>query len=340
MLTYQLQQRTLKFRSNKLPAVPAELRAEIWLDPESALGGVDGPLRAILLDRERTVEYNANTGKSTGRPTPPPGPISASVEFLGGTVSLQGNKLRFVGPCEPFEAMEHVLEVLHYLFPAVLSQQLPDPVFPIRTGGQLGDILFNWEMVEARTPLRVLKPEGLNERAQEALSHPQLLLQPENRRLLAAFHYWHTASRLLNIGPSPWEFMAEVVLCLNKVLEVLFGDCRDHMRDALHALGYPRHVVEGQFVALTILRDQLDIAHPRLRLLPQAILARIYRSLAGAESAFRDLLERVRENVASGQFVLTPPERLDLTSSELRDLENTANIMEGSDVPPDVQVAT
>jgi hypothetical protein len=145
-------------------------------------------------------------------------------------------------------------------------------------------------------------------------------LRSENRRLVAALHYFHVAVRLARVATSPGEFLAEALLNYCKVLEVLFSDSTETVRLRLKELGYASEEIERDYVPAMILRSKIDVAHVSLALFTPHQLATLHRYADRAEGAFRSLLSRVLERFDAGS--------LDLPDYELHaaDSETTAII--------------
>jgi hypothetical protein len=136
----------------------------------------------------------------------------------------------------------------------------------------------------------------------------------ENVRLLAALNYFHVGCRLLAVGYTAFEFMAEAILNFAKVLDVLFISCgevsRDEVRNDLTALGYSQDAIERDFIPVMLLRNEFDIAHVALTVPTTEQLDTLHRYTEKAEGAFRELLRRILTKVEEeGLSLLPPPER-------------------------------
>jgi hypothetical protein len=93
--------------------------------------------------------------------------------------------------------------------------------------------------------------------------------------------------------------MAEALLNYSKTLEVLFGDTRDQQRAGLRAIGVPDDDIETRFIPVTLLRDFLDVAHPKLSQLDSQRLRDLYLFLIGLEHDFQTLLATARAAMAT-----------------------------------------
>lgn len=75
-----------------------------------------------------------------------------------------------------------------------------------------------------------------------------------------------TFDRLIVAGNSDWEFMAEIILNLCKVLQILFGNKRDDVRKGLSKIDYSEEEREGDIIPIMILRDNLDVGHTLIKI--------------------------------------------------------------------------
>jgi len=181
--------------------------------------------------------------------------------------------------------------------------------------GRCGETEFGWEHTLARSAFTITDMEQIAQNVTESFQRLELFEGTSNRRLLAAAQYCFVASRLLVAGESPWEFMSEFVLNMSKCLEVLFGD-RDGIRSQLSVLGYSEEEIEGDFIPITLLRAQFDVAHPRLAEPRAEQLAVLYRYLTQSEARLRMLLSRVLLRVAAGTYVILPADEIYLGEGE------------------------
>ena len=127
---------------------------------------------------------------------------------------------------------------------------------------------------------------------------------------MAGLHYFHVASRLTRAGHAPWEFLAESFLNLSKVLEVLFpptgdGNTRDAARRELDALGYSNEEVERDFLPAMLLRNEIDVGHVDLSLYTRRQLTALHRYAEVSEVAFQNMLRRLMDRMAAGEYQLS-----------------------------------
>lgn len=270
------------------------------LGPAQLFGAGDGPLRASRLGSNLRLEWDANTDRHRSTISPGFARLAIDVEAMGGTFTVDGDTVTFRRHVSSRDELAHYVRLLLFTVPAALTATLADPVHLNRVDGWLGETHFRIEHVESISPLVLLDDAGLTERVTSALQSVQFITLGQNQRILAAVSYLHRAARLLATGSSPWEFMPEALLNYSKVLEVLFGDSRDAQRKGLAAAGFSEKEIEGRFVPVGILRDILDVAHPRLSQLDGARLQGVYLFLIGLEADFRRLLARVLECAMDG----------------------------------------
>lgn len=105
--------------------------------------------------------------------------------------------------------------------------------------------------------------------------------------------------------------MAESILNLSKVLEVLFppagdGKTRDAARIELEALGYCDEEVERDFLPAMALRNVIDVGHADLSLYTRRQLQTLHRYAESAEVASQTMLRRLMDRMAAGEYQLSP----------------------------------
>ena len=146
----------------------------------------------------------------------------------------------------------------------------------------------------------------------------RLFNQNKNHRLLAALHYFHVACRLRAVGHSPREFMAEIILNFAKILQVLFGQSRDDIRNPLTSLGYAPRDIESDFIPILVLRNEFNVGHVMVSILPQSQLSTVHHYLDITERRFRDLFNRLITEVESGRLEFGEDEDLRLDGEKTR----------------------
>lgn len=306
MFTYLRQPRRIRLLASDAPPFPAHVAITYKLAPAQLFGIGEGPVRAIRLGSDYTFLWDANTDRGHGRPDPGFLPVEVAVPALSGTLAVSGNRFTYAFHADNEEILVSELQFLHFVLPATISAVLTDPVYVEAAEGVIGATQFRIEHVRSISPVTVLSDELLASRIRESLGTLSLLHESANVRLVAGTRYVHTASRLLAAGFSPWEFMAEALLNYSKTLEVLFGASRDEQRAGLRSVGVPDEDIEGRFIPVTLLRDFLDVAHPKLAQLDSPRLEGLYLFLVGVESDFKGLIARISKALMSGSWILEP----------------------------------
>jgi len=314
MLTYQLQSRVYHPRDGGTLVFPNDVEIGLLIEPPEPFGAAPGPSRTAIKGHKAECLYDANTGRVTLQSDPPLKPIEVILEYANFQFELRGNKMLVQTRCDSLRDLDELLTSLHYVFPILLNVEFADPPTVKRTYGMVGETAFNWEFEEVLHSFETTT-QGLQEkRIISSFERLQLITGTSNRRLAAALFYFHVSCRLVAAGKSPWEFMAESVLNLSKVLEILFvqqRDTRDDVRAELGKLGYSNDEIEGDFIPIMILRNEFDVGHVTTSVFKPDQLQALYRYLEQTESKFRDLLRRLLDQVRDGAYKL--PQDHDLT---------------------------
>ena len=316
MLTYLLHQRVFRAEDNKELQFPNELKVIVKLAPPTVFGMANDYSRLVVHGSKTHMLWNSNSGRLQWKSEPSLSPLEVQVESPTTKFLLQGDLLTYTCPCENLDQLIGCLNGLQFVLPAFLNIKFPDPPVVEYIKGALGSVDFRWEhggMVQSCTPQ---SGEILEEHVAEFLKTLPLFTGTKNRRLVTAIHYFYTGSRLLVSGHSQWEFMAECILNLCKALGILFGNDMDSVRAGLARLGYAAEEIEGDFIPLIILRNSVDVAHPRVAIFPQEHLSILYVYLSNSETRFRELLERTIQSVGSEEFELPQDEDLRLDPTE------------------------
>lgn len=321
MLTYLLHERVFRADENKQLEFPNTLVVTAKLSPPVIFGVENDYSRLVVHESKVHLIWNANTGRVQSKSEPSLSPLDVTVEQPDKKFVLKGDVLTYTFPCESLDQLLGCLNGLQFVFPAFLNLKFPDPPTVEYIKGKLGDVAFRWEhkrMIHSFTPHT---SEILEEHVAEFAKFPALVYGTKNRRLVAAMYYFYTSSRLLVSGHSQWEFMAECILNLCKALEILFGREMDAIRDGLSKLGYETEEIEGDYIPLVILRNVLDVAHPRIAIFPQDSLSTLHEYLSNTESRFRKLLEKAITAINEGKLKLPEDEALELNEGEKKKLE-------------------
>lgn len=321
MLTYQLQDRVIMMTDEPPPEFPTHISIDVVFGPLSAFGMSSEAGRLAVTGHKAQMIWNANTGRSHVLSDPPLELLDVTLQTPAQRMSVNGNILRYETECKDIEQLVGSLQAWLYLFPALLNTQFPDPPYVTQVTGSIGEAPFRWQHREVTAHMYSQSAESIEAHVGESLKRMELFVGVRNRRLVAGMHYFHVASRLLIVGESQWDFMAEAVLNMNKSLQIMFGESRDEVRAELKALGYSEDEVEGDFIPLMVLRNQFDVGHPRLAIFRSDQLQVLYRYLSQSDMRFRELFRRLLEAVESGTYEISQVEDLRLDDEEQREFD-------------------
>lgn len=321
MLTYLLHERVFKADEEKKLKFPNTLTVTVKLAPASVFGTGNEYSRLVVHQSKANLIWNSNTGRVQCKSDPPLSPLKVVIDGPDTKFSLVGDTLTYTCPCEDNDQLVGCLQGLQYVFPAFLNLKFPDPPVVEHIKCKLGEVNFRWEhsgMIYSFTPQT---EDILEKHVAEFINLLPFVSGTKNRRLIASIYYFYTSSRLLVSGHGQWEFMAECILNLCKALEILFGGQMDSIRAGLAKMEYKAEEIEGDFIPLVILRNVLDVAHPRIAIFPQESLSVLYAYLSNTENRFRTLLEKVIKAVGDGNLELEQDESLKLDEDEKNKLE-------------------
>jgi len=285
---------------------PNDVEVQILLEPPEPFGAGCGPSRTSVTGSEVRLVWNANVGRSTAQPKPPLQPLNVSFESKNVRFTLEGNKIIARTRCRSRHDLDVLLTTLHYGLPMVLNIEFLDSPFVKQSTGKVGDIPFEWLFMEHTFSFDVTTKERQEGRIVSALECLLSWSEMYNQRFITAMHYFYVACRLVLAGSSYWEFMAEAILNLSKVLQVLFGESRDAVRSGLAELGYSEDEIEGDFIPIMILRSKFDVGHVTISPSPFTLeeFQTLYRYLENSEEKVRTLLGRILDKVREGSYTL------------------------------------
>jgi hypothetical protein len=334
MFTYQLQRRVLRLSSDVRIALPADVEIELKLAPPQPFGAGGGHSRTATKDVEAKSLYDANSGRATIESAKPLGTVSVSVERDGIAFVMRGDVLTVKHRVERPGDLTTLLTSLMLTVPIFLNVDFVDAPHVLQVRGVIGGVPFRWELAEATFEVDITTTERQEERVLVMIERMRGFSGTSNRQVVAALHYFHKACRLLAAGASPWEFMSEAILNFAKVLQALFGEQRDDVRAGLRGLGYSEDDAEKYFIAAMALRSEIDVGHVMTSVLREADLQAVYAYLAGAERAFRELLQRVLRLIAAGD--LSFPEVADVVADagKRRVVDRIVAAWGGPEMPP------
>ena len=194
------------------------------------------------------------------------------------------------------------LELLRLIVPATLSLFTPLPVVVTVTSAKVDDAEFHLIYKDSNALVDVLTVPDYRSVIAQGIGVIDTILSPKCHTLLASVHYVHAALRLSAIGNTPWEFTAEILLNCVKVLEVLFGNQRDVVRSGLQQLEIPQNEIDGIFVPLLLLRNELDVGHAKVADIPAEHRATIYAFAETVPQAVRELVRIAIRFTQSGRW--------------------------------------
>ena len=242
--------------------------------------------------------FNQNNGHHTAESDEPLRPLDAVVEESDRRVEFKGNEFRISGKAETLKELDDTISSIYFTLPILLNVEMADPPVVERVEGKVGGVPFRWELNNWRGVLLTTTQEEQEKKACDAWCRFWIMATPGNRRLVAALHYFHVSCRLCRAGQTPWEFMAEAIMNLSKILEVLFppigdGKTMDAARAGLQALGYSDEEINRDYIPAMRSRSHIDSAHVHLALLTRAQLQVLHAYTEAAEIAFRKLLTKI-----------------------------------------------
>jgi len=318
MLTYQVRKRVFRLSEGGALDFPNPVEISFVFQPLQPFGMVAGGGKTAVRGVPATVHFDANSGKHAIESKQPLQPLAVTIEEPGRRTEIRGNELRVFTHCKALEDLDDLIQSLYFGFPMLLNVEFADPPTVERVSGKVGSTSFRWELPEWKMEFEITTQELQEEKIASSWRRFDLLSRPGNRRLIAALHYFHVACRLSRVGNSPWEFMAEVILNLSKVLEVLFppggdGKTRDAARTALKALNFSEVEIERDFIPAMALRNEIDVSHVSLSLFTLKQLQILHDYTESAEAAFRSMLGRLLDRMQKGHYEV--PLCFDLTPS-------------------------
>jgi hypothetical protein len=328
VLTYQLQRRVLKKTNEKEIVFPNEIEIEVCLEPTGQFGIGSNMGKTIVKGSQCTAVFDSNSGKSWIKSETFLNNIDATIEWTNLKLQLKGNVVFYKSKCDSSKDFYDLIIAVHYFVPILFNLEFAEPPVVKYTRGRIGDATFNWELRQRLCSFDVTDNENQEKRAIDSLQRITWVTDLPNRRLAASVYYFYVARRLVESGYSPFEFMAEAILSLNKVLEALFGEKRDEIRVELQKLGYSKNDVEEKFMPIMILRDNFDVGHVCLVMFSQKQLDILHRYLEISEENFRELLKRVIKNVEKGGYILQSEPDLSLKGKKLKKIEQWLPTME------------
>lgn len=312
MFTYQVRERKFVTGKSQNFVFPNTIELIFSFLPLQPFGGRPTTGRTIFIPGKSKIKLGGPTARYSVKLGKPIKPLNFSWEEAGGRrMEMHGNKLHIYDQCESQKNLEERVEKLFFAFPILLSTEFADPPYVEKVYGRVGKVPFEWIMASYKPYLRLTKIEDTKNSILTSWKRLNILDVPQNSRIIASLHYFHVACRLKAAGDSPWEFMAEVILNLCKVLEALFppsgtGKSMDSARAGLENLGYSETEIERDFIPAMALRNNIDSAHVDLSVFPTEQLKVIINYTDTAEDAFQKMLQRLIAKTQEGIYFPAP----------------------------------
>jgi len=308
VFTYQVRPRIYRLPKGKEISFPNDVELVFHFRPLQPFGKEPGGGRTAVRAVGAKALFDANTGRHWIQSKNPLEPLEVIIEEPNRHIEMHGNELHVQARFESLGQMDEIVLSLFFAFPVLLNVEFADPPFVERVSGTVGDVPFRWELDGWRMDFQITTQELQEQRVSNSWERLDVLSNPDNRRVIAALHYFHVACRLSRAGNSPWEFMSEVILNLSKVLEVLFppstgnGKTFEAARSGLKDLGYSEIEVERNFIPIMALRNNIDSAHVNLSLFTREQLRYLHAYTEVAENAFREMLKRLVTKTQLGLY--------------------------------------
>jgi hypothetical protein len=311
MFTYQVRQRSYKLAHGQQFIFPDAFEAVFVLQPLQPFGASAGGGRTAVRNVGASSFYNANTGHHSVESKEPLRPLEVLLDWPETRMVIRGNFFTVSGRVETESELDETLYSYYYILPILLNAEFGDPPVIERVEGKVGAVPFRWELSDWRMDIHLTTQDEQETRAMASLKRFEIIAVEDNRRLVAALHYFHVFCRLCRAGNTPWEFMSEAIVNLSKILEVLFppdGDSQtiEAARKGLANLGYSQSDIERLYVPAMILRGSVDAAHVDLSIFKGEELKVLHSYTEIAEPAFRQLLSKVLTEIESRSYKVCP----------------------------------
>ena len=272
MFIYRMQRRHFKINENTPLIFPNDVVVKFILDSPSHLQALAQSIQAshnvqTTSPKSGIFFCQASTGRTGYMCVPPEPPLQVTIQDDTFSLDITNDCIILRDRFKSIEELGAEINTLFFLLPSLLTVytsgvQGTSTISSIE--GSIGDTHFdffcnNMSIYAGGGPL-----EERIRKLKTVLQSLDMFVKPSNWRLSVALDYFHLACRLYTIAPSPWEFMAEIILNLAKSLQSLFGHSREEIRTGLLSLGYTREQIEGCFIPIMALRDKLDVGHAKL----------------------------------------------------------------------------
>jgi hypothetical protein len=303
MLTYQLQERHLVSPEGMERTYPNDAEIRMQFGPPEPFGTGRGLSRMGIIGGGISAYFDANSGRVLVGSELALEPIEVVTQFpdMGMTTMFQGDLFFVHIKCESEDRLNAILQTFYFHLPMLLNAELYDAPIVKTVEGRVGVTPFRWEFSEGSLNYQETTLELQQHHVARSIQRLTYAHKPAYTRLFAGLNYFHVACRLASAGNTAHEFLAETILNLTKVLEILFGH---DIRENLRALGYSEAAIDGDFFPLITLRNEIDVAHVLLGQLDRQHLLVLYGYIDRAEGILRELFGRIFAGIEAGTFAL------------------------------------
>ena len=297
------------------------------MEPSEQFGLGDKPSRTVLPGTKGQIVADLNVGKSGYlSDSPLDNPIESKIVYDNLTLEMMGNKLYCKSECEDLNSLNELIRTLHHIMPFLLNIYFAEPPVVKCTSGKVGACSFRWILDSLNSSFEVTSRDKQEHIVIDSFERLKIFNGTSNRRLAAALYYFYMARRLEEAGNSPYEFMSEIILNFNKVLEILLGDSRDKVRKELLNFGYTETEIEMKFIPIMILRNEFDVGHVFIKIINEEHLTLLYEYLNKSEKDFRDLFKKVIISVEDGSYIFNEEPEL-LLGSDTKKMKIMADLI-------------
>jgi hypothetical protein len=311
MFTYQVRPRIYRHATGQSLTFPNTFEAAFVLMPGQPFGTEAGGGKTATRAVAAHLLFNGNSGHHFVESNEPLRPLEVVIVEEGvRRVEFKGNRLTITGRAETLAELDKLVSTVFYVLPILLNVEMADPPVVERVEGKVGDVPFRWELDNWHAVVLTTTRDEQEKKVGDAWGRFSILSEFGNRRLAAALHYFHVYCRLCRAGQTPWEFMAEAIMNLSKILEALFpssgdGKTIDAARAGLRKLGFTPEEIDRDYIPAMALRSKIDSAHVHLSLLTMPQLRVLHAYTEAAEGAFRKLLGKILTEVEGGRIQVT-----------------------------------
>lgn len=311
MLTYQARERVFAFQHPDGVHFPCDCDLRFYLQPAHPFGMARHGGRTAVRGAGATLMFDANTGRHSVESHEPLKPLSATIKMHDRRFHLVGSKLSVRGHFETLDELNTFATSIYFALPFFLGPDFAEPPYVERVEGEADGAHFRWELAQIQLIQRTTTQKQQESAVVKALQRLHVFADESHRRLHAALHYFHVASRLDACGTVPGEFLAETILNLSKCLECIFppdgdGKTREAVRRGLSRLRFTSAEIEAVYVPVMALRNEVDVAHVDLGLLSVKQRSTIHDYCGNLLQSFSVLFDRLFEALEQGELVLMP----------------------------------